>query len=368
MPLQIVRNDITKVKADAIVNTANPKPHYGSGTDAAIYMAAGATKLLAERQKIGNINPGDVAVTPAFDLKAKYIIHTVGPAWFGGKRGEYDILRSCYRKSLEKAFELKCKSIAFPLIVTGVYGFPKDEALQIAMQEISGFLMKLDTDLNVKIVVFDNKAFRLTKNLFVQVESYISDEEVIKAHVEEYGRKELERAEMEFWRGQDPMERNDSEIYCATIHIDEIKPDDNDNNKDKPLGTFNAKNFDKSLYMNDGREDSAFREELWKLLREKDMDNSAVYSRANITRKAFSKIICGETKIPQKRTVLSFCIGLRLNLAESEELLASADMAFNPYSKRDELVRQCIVYGQYDINEINDMLFACGLPLLCTGC
>ena len=360
MPLQIVRNDITKVKADAIVNMANPKPRYGSGTDAAIYMAAGADKLLAERQKIGNINPGDVAVTPAFDLKAKYIIHTVGPAWFGGKKGEYDILRSCYKKSLEKAFELKCKSVAFPLIATGVYGFPKDEALQIAMQEISGFLMKLDTDLNVKIVVFDNKAFRLTKNLFVQVESYISDEEVIKTHVEEYGRKELERAEMEFWRGRDPMECNDSEVYCASVHLDEIKPA-------KPKVPFNEKNFDKSLYMNDGKADSAFREELWKLIREKDMDNSTVYTRANITRKAFSKILCGDTKVPQKRTVLSFCIGLQLNLEEAEELLASADMAFNPYDKRDKLVKQCILYEQYNIDEINDMLFACELPQLCTG-
>ena len=361
MPLQIVRNDITKVKADAIVNTANPKPHYGSGTDAAIYMAAGADKLLFERQKIGNINPGDVAVTPAFDLKAKYIIHTVGPAWFGGKKGEYDILRSCYRKSLEKAFELKCKSIAFPLIATGVYGFPKDEALQIAMQEISGFLMKIDTDLNVKIVVFDNKAFRLTKNLFVQVKSYISDEEVIKAHVEEYGRKELEHAEMEFWRGQDQMERNDNTVYCASIYLDDIKPG-------KTKVPFTEENFDKSLYMNDGKADSAFRDELWKLLQEKDVDNSTVYNSANITRKAFSKILCGDTKSPQKRTVLSFCIGMKLNLEEAEELLASADMAFNPYNKRDKLVKQCILYEQYDINAINRMLFACELPLLCTGC
>ncbi|MCR5323071.1 MAG: macro domain-containing protein [Lachnospiraceae bacterium] len=165
MPFQIIRNDITKVKADAIVNSANPQPEYGAGSDAAIYLAAGVDKLLAERKKIGKIAPGENAVTPAFALKAKYIIHTVGPAWNGGDKGEFDILHSCYKKSLERALELKCKSIAFPLIATGVYGFPKTEALQIAMQEIGSFLIRDDVEMVVKLVVFDNKAFCLSRNL-----------------------------------------------------------------------------------------------------------------------------------------------------------------------------------------------------------
>ncbi len=129
MPFQIIRNDITKVKADAIVNTANPKPVFAAGTDAAIYKAAGEKQLLAERKKIGDIMPGETAVTPAFSLDAKYIIHTVGPLWEDGAHGEFDILESCYRNCLQKAAELKCKSIAFPLIASGNYGFPKDEAL-----------------------------------------------------------------------------------------------------------------------------------------------------------------------------------------------------------------------------------------------
>ena len=144
MPFKIIRNDITKVKADVIVDTANPKPVYGGGTDQAIYTAAGMEELLAERKKIGDIERGDVVVTPAFALKAKYIIHTVGPVWIDGEHREFDILESCYIKSLEKAIELDCESIAFPLISTGVYGFPKDVALQIAVSVFSRFLLEHD--------------------------------------------------------------------------------------------------------------------------------------------------------------------------------------------------------------------------------
>ena len=160
MPLKIIRNDITKVSADVIVNSANPKPKYGTGTDYAIYAAAGVDELLAERKKIGDIRVGDIAVTPAFKLSAKYIIHTVGPIWFGGLRGELDYLKSCYQKSLDKAFELDCESIAFPLIATGVYGFPKDEALSIALSEIQTFLLSHD-EMKIILVVFDRKSFIL---------------------------------------------------------------------------------------------------------------------------------------------------------------------------------------------------------------
>ncbi len=173
MPFQIIRSDITKVKADAIVNTANPFPVIGSGTDSAIYHAAGEHQLLEERIKIGNIAPGQVAVTPAFALSAKYIIHTVGPAWKDGNHGEQDILHSCYEKSLAKAAELKVDSIAFPLIATGVYGFPKDEALNIALVEIGKFL--LTHDMRVILVVFDRKAFELSGQLVGDIDEFIDD-------------------------------------------------------------------------------------------------------------------------------------------------------------------------------------------------
>ena len=161
MPFQIIRNDITKVKADAVVNTANPKPRIGRGTDRAIYAAAGEDQLLAVRKKIGDIAPGQAVSTDAFALSAKYIIHTVGPSWIDGSHGEKDILRSCYEESLNLAAELKCRSIAFPMIATGVYGFPKDEALNIALSSIGKFL--LTHEMKVTIVVFDRKALELLR-------------------------------------------------------------------------------------------------------------------------------------------------------------------------------------------------------------
>lgn len=387
MPFQIIRNDITKVKADVIVNTANPKPVIGGGTDNAIYMAAGENRLLEERKKIGAIARGELAVTPAFDLKAKYIIHTVGPIWEGGNKGEFDILKSCYRKSLEKSFELGCESVAFPLIATGVYGFPKDQALQIAMSEISSFLMHDGIEMTVKLVVFDDKAFRLSRNLFFQVESFIGDDDVIEAHRAEYG---IEQEEFECIKNRYRREREYERYYPAnrptgvldfsdecelpeTVELGEIhigaaggnvqktaKKEANSSYK-KP---FNEHSFDKNLYMNDGKEELPFQKHLLQLIIDRDIDNTTVYKSSNVTKGAFSKIMCGDTKIPKKKAVLGFCIGLKLSLEEAEELLASADMAFNPYDKRDKLVIQCLQRGQYNIDEVNSMLYICHQPLL----
>ena len=184
MPFYIIRNDITKVHSDAIVNTANPEPVYAGGTDAAIYYAAGAEKLLAERKKIGRIRPGEAAFTPAFDLHAKYIIHTVGPVWQGGDHDEFELLASCYRNSLDIARRLGCKSISFPLISTGVYGFPKDSALEIALREISIFLD--NSEMNVTLVVFDRKSFDLSAGLTAEIRQYIDENYVEKQSAEEY--------------------------------------------------------------------------------------------------------------------------------------------------------------------------------------
>ncbi|MBO7339980.1 MAG: macro domain-containing protein [Lachnospiraceae bacterium] len=350
MPFQIIRNDITKVKADAIVNTANPDPVIGGGTDAAIYLAAGEDKLLAERQKIGKIARGDVAVTPAFGLRAKYVIHTVGPVWQGGGKHEFEILASCYAKALDAAWELGCESTAFPLIAAGTYGFPKAQALQIAVQEICGFLMRDDVDMVAKLVVFDDKAFRLSKGLFFEVESFVTDEDVIKAHREEYAIDDTE-----FWR-QRRRELARRELVFNAVADGSALPHFSK--------TFDESTFDKNLYMNDDKDDTSFRDHLIKLMNEKKLDNAQVYKSSNVTKGAFSKIMCGDTKKPQKKAVLGFCIGLKLNLEEAQGLLASADLAFNPYDKRDRLVIQCIKRGQYNIFTINQMLYVCNQPLL----
>ena len=160
MAFRIVRNDITKVKADAIVNTANPEPTYADGTDRAIYEAAGAELLLAERTRIGRLNVGQAAATPAFALHARYIIHTVGPSWSGGDHGELENLRACYQNSLEEAEKLGCESVAFPLIATGVYGFPRAEALNIAVSVFTEYLK--DHEMKIILVVFDSDSFVLS--------------------------------------------------------------------------------------------------------------------------------------------------------------------------------------------------------------
>ena len=273
------------------------------------------------------------------------------------------------------------------MIATGVYGFPKDKALQIAMSEISSFLMQDDIEMTVKLVVFGDRAFRLSKNLFFQVESFITDEEVIKAHLEEYGIaqedfdyiKDRYRRELEYERYYSanrpagvldfsdecelPEIVHNEEIYIGSSGVDSkqtVKSETVTSYK-KP---FNEHSFDKSLYMNDGKEDLSFQKHLLKLIIDRKLDNTTVYKSSNVTRGAFSKIMCGDTKIPKKKAVLGFCIGLRLSLEEAEELLASADMAFNPYDKRDKLVIQCLQRGQYNIDEVNSMLYICHQPLL----
>ena len=176
MALQIIRNNIVNVEADAIVNTANPKVAVGPGVDEAIYTAAGWDRLLEDRRAIGPMEPGEVAFTPAHDLRAKYIIHAIGPAWRGGGYGERETVAKCYRRSLSLALELGCESIAFPLMATGTYGFPKDEALRIAISEISGFL--LENEMEVMLVVYDKESFEVSGKLFSDIRSFIEEDEV----------------------------------------------------------------------------------------------------------------------------------------------------------------------------------------------
>ena len=163
MPLHLVRNDITKMKVDAIVNAANSALQRGGGVCGAIFAAAGARELQEACNKIGGCKVGEAVITPGFRLPAKYIIHTVGPVWQGGKANEPQLLRNCYINSLTLALEHKCESIAFPLISSGIYGYPKEQALQVAISAIREFLQ--DNELNVYLVLFDKEAYTLGEKL-----------------------------------------------------------------------------------------------------------------------------------------------------------------------------------------------------------
>ena len=186
MPFKIVRNDITKMDTEAIVNTANDHPTVGTGCDHAVYMAAGYDELLAWRKEhIGYVKEGDVFITPGFHLPAKYIIHAVSPLYVDGKHEEEELLRSCYRKSLALAAERGIRSLAFPLISTGGFGYPKEEGMRIAVDEIHGFL--LHTDMDIFLVVFDEKATRMGRNLYPDLEAYIDLNYVQERNEEEYG-------------------------------------------------------------------------------------------------------------------------------------------------------------------------------------
>lgn len=361
MPFQIIRNDITKVTADAIVNTANPRPVIGAGTDSAIYQAAGADLLLADRQKIGDITPGDAAVTPAFGLNAKYIIHTVGPAWIDGDHGERETLHSCYENSLALAAELSCQSIAFPLIATGVYGFPKDEALDIALGEIGKFL--LTHEIEVTLVVFDKKAFELSEKLVGGIEAYIDEHAAGFLRAREYG-----------IGYNDPRRRRlDGELM---MHSESIRPPEEDFQdfcfseafaaapKSAPSRPNPVSAAKKTLDELLKRKEDTFQQRLFKLIDKRGLDDVTVYKRANIDRKVFSKIRCNVDYKPKKKTAVAFAIALELDMPEMEDLLSRAEYAMSPHSEFDLIISYFVNNHNYDIYEINSALFKYGQPLL----
>lgn len=373
MPFQIIRNDIIKVKADAIVNTANPDPVIGGGVDQAIYTAAGAEELLTERQKIGAIRPGEAAVTGAFNLPARFIIHTVGPVWQDGLHGEPETLASCYRKSLLLAKQLGCESIAFPLISTGVYGFPKALALQIALREIEAFLQ--DSDMEVLLVVFSKEAFDLSSELAEDVKAFIDDRYVEKRKVEEYGSpydEALDRRRRQVWSDQvvsqsvmPPYFREEAVSYQAAQAAP--KPQMTASVKEKKKFSFNhKKNETAKSDLPDIVKHPAesFQERLLHLIDERGLTDAEVYKKANVDRKLFSKIRCNPDYCPRKRTALALAVALKLDLQETSDLLMRGGMALSPSSKFDLIVEYCIRKRIYDIFEINALLFQYDQPLL----
>lgn len=349
MSFQIIRNDITKVEADAVVNTANPMPIYGNGVDQAIYMAAGEKNLLAERKKIGEIKPGNVAVTPAFNLPANYIIHTVGPIWEDGNHGELDILKDCYEKSLKKAQSLKCKSIAFPLIATGVYGFPKDKGLQIAMSVLQEYAMH--HRMEIYLVIFDAESYELTGKVFDDIEAYIDDNYVDEAEKEYYEEIEEQLADERDARFR-RRKRIDRELAFQR--------------NNKSFGNASTPNEISlpEIFASVEEEDKTFQEKLFEYLDATGMKDSAFYKPLHFSKQMFSKIRGNIYYQPNRNTAIVFCIALKLDLDQTTDMLSRAGFAFNPANKVDMIIKSCIYNKQYNIQEIDLLLFKKGYPTL----
>lgn len=327
MPLEIVRNDITQMDCDAIVNAANSRLAGGGGVDGAIHAAAGP-ELLAACRKIGGCPTGEARITPGFKLPASYVIHTVGPVWQGGGAGEAELLAACYRNSLALALTHGCQSVAFPMISTGVYGYPKEEALEIAVREISHFL--LEHDMLVYLVVFDRRGFQISKKLFGDIAEYI-DENYVELHVHE--RAESQR-----------MEAIMAEMAMAPS-----------------LAAPSALKLED--YLKEALDES-FSQMLLRKIDEKGISDAACYKRANIDRKLFSKIRSDVHYKPKKTTALAFAIALELPLEEAAELLMKAGYALSHSNKFDIIIEYFLKKGRYDIFEINEALFAFDQPLL----
>lgn len=367
MPLEIIRNDITKVEADAIVNTANPEVAYGAGVDSAIYAAAGAEELLAERAKIGRMVPGAAAVTPAFKLSAKYIIHTVGPVWQGGDHGEAETVASCYRNALNLAKENDCESIAFPLIATGTYGFPKDLALKIAIAEISSFLF--ENDMTVYMVVYDKEAFVLSGKLFSDVTEYIKENEeypIASSYPFAKRRRRLLDAAANVREREPRLEQTVFDALSDSMSPDLLLSELDDYQElSSPINmsvdaSADAIGIDERL-KNKG---ATFQESLFRIIDRKGLKDSVVYKKANIDRRLFSKIKSNVDYKPSKQTVLAFAIALELNLDETLDLLGRAGMTLSKSSEFDIIMEYCIDNRITNIMDINCILFDHDQPLL----
>lgn len=337
MPFIIIRQDITKMKVDAIVNAANTELKMGGGVCGAIFRAAGAAKLQAACDKLAPIKTGEAVITPGFDLPAKFVIHTAGPVYNKRNPEESEkLLRSAYTTSLRVAIENECESIAFPLISSGIYGYPKDEALQVATSAIRNFLDEHDIEVN--LVLFDKSAFVISRKLLGEVKSYI-DEHYVDTH--EVKRRKLLDVERQAI--------SEDDVYLhAPAFIRADAPAAVDDPLEDVVGDL----------------DEPFSALLLRLIDTKGMTDVEVYKRANLDRRLFSKIRSAKNYMPSKRTAIALAISMRLSLDETDALLGRAGYTLSRAIIFDVIVEYFIVNGKYDIFEINEVLFAYDQPLL----
>ncbi len=352
MPLTIIRQSITEVEADAIVNTANPQPTVGGGTDTAVYEAAGWDELLEERRRIGEIRVGDAAATGAYRLPYKIIIHTVSPIWTDGMHGETEALRSCYIRSLEIAREHQCASVAFPLLASGSNGFPKDIALKTALDAIQSYL--LEHEMQVILAVFDKQSFELSSNVYAEVKSYIEEHQV-----EDLSEKEYRHSRREGFAGLvSGRDRRKSDAYAEELYCD----------ADYSTSNFALPKLSEmesySRILRDGVREETFQVKLLNLIDASGETDPMVYKRANVDRKLFAKIRKDENYKPSRKTAIAFAIALKLSLPEAQDLVNRAGYSISQSTTFDLIIRYCLEHGVYNINDVNSILFEFDQELL----
>ena len=372
MPLLVVRNDITKMNVDAIVNAANPSLLGGGGVDGAIHRAAGP-ELLEECRTLGGCKTGEAKLTRGYRLPAQYVIHTVGPVWRDGQHGEEHLLRSCYRRSLELAVTHGCQSVAFPLISSGVYGYPKAEAFQVATSAIAAFLE--EHELRVYLVLFDRAAFLLGAERFGEIRGYIDD-----AYAEAEARRPENRKSARWTREpRDSFEGDTGELFsadtlekaeadacfeCAPAPAAAPAPTQAKPSTKPLLPLFQQKSADKDLDQLLRQLDEGFSQTLLKLIDEKGMTDVQCYKKANVDRKHFSKIRSDPHYKPSKTTAVAFALALELTLPETQSLLSRAGYTLSHSFLFDIIIEACIQKGVFSVLDVNELLFAYDQPLL----
>ncbi|MCR5809383.1 MAG: O-acetyl-ADP-ribose deacetylase [Clostridiales bacterium] len=370
MPLIIVRNDITEMKVDAIVNAANESLLGGGGVDGAIHRAAGR-ELLNECRTLGGCRTGEAKYTGAYKLPCRYVIHTVGPVWQGGDNGEEALLRACYRNSLRIAKELSCGSVAFPMISAGVYGYPKREAFEIASSEVRSFLE--ENEMTVYLVVFDRPTFLISRELADDIAEYVDDNycrEHLPSESAYVRRREAALAAKKAKARENRLFSNGQKASRPALFAvteDACRADAAPMAAAKEELCFESAasaSDDETLEEKLRRMDESFSRNLLRRIDASGMTDAECYKRANVDRKLFSKIRSDESYRPSKSTALAFAVALGLDLEQTKDLIRRAGFALSNSSKFDVIVEYFISHGIHDVFEINEALFAFDQTLL----